>query len=116
MGVFRVRLNDKKDFLPKFIGIYLNSRFGQMQFDRLKTGSLQFNINIPQIKSVLIPKVSETDQKRIIETFEQKHGEIMRLRQETKTRETELSEDLVSKVSGAAGIPSGLKLRGFLGG
>jgi type I restriction enzyme M protein len=113
--IIRLRMKDRKDFLPKFVGIYLNSRFGQMQFDRLKTGSLQFNINTDQIRSVLIPRIGETDQRRIIEAFEQKHSEIMRLRQEAKTTETELSDDLVNKVSSAAGIPLGLKLRDFLG-
>jgi type I restriction enzyme M protein len=113
--IIRLRMKDRKNFLPKFVGIYLNSRFGQMQFDRLKTGSLQFNINTDQIRSVLIPRIGETDQKRIIEAFEQKHNEIMRLRQEAKTTETELSDDLVNKVSGAVGIGLGLKLRDFLG-
>jgi len=113
--IIRLRLKDREDFLPKFIGIYLNSRFGQMQFDRLKTGSLQFNINIDQIKSVVIPKISEPEQRRIIDAFEQKHSEIMRLKQEAETMQSELSEELVGKVSAAAGIRSGLKLRDFLG-
>ena len=113
--IIRLRLKDRKDFLPRFIGIYLNSRFGQMQFDRLKSGSLQFNINTDQIRSVLIPRINEADQRLIIEAFEEKHSEIMRLRQEAKTRDTELSEELVKRVSGAVGIGSSLKLRDFLG-
>jgi type I restriction enzyme M protein len=113
--IIRLRLKDRNDFLPKFLGIYLNSRFGQMQFDRLKTGSLQFNINRNQIKDILVPRLSEPDQRKIIDSFEQKHGEITRLRQEAQSMESELSEELVGKVSGAAGIRVGLKLRDFLG-
>lgn len=113
--IIRLRLKDRKDFLPKFLGIYLNSRFGQMQFDRLKTGSLQFNINRNQIRDILVPRLSEFEQRKIIDSFERKHGEITRLRQEVQSMASELSEELVSQVSGAAGIRSGLKLRDFLG-
>lgn len=59
--MIRLRMSDeyKKVLLPKYLCIYLNSILGAAQFERLKTGSSQYNINNEQIKQikVIIPDV-----------------------------------------------------------
>jgi len=113
--IIRLRLKDRSRFIPKFLGIYLNSRFGQMQFDRLKTGSLQFNINMEQIKDVVVPLIPEPDQERIVKAFEEKHSAIKRTKQSAQMMETELPSELVDEIASSAGIGGKLQLRDFLG-
>lgn len=59
--MIRLRMSDeyKKILLPKYLCIYLNSILGAVQFERLKTGSSQYNINNEQIKQikVIVPDV-----------------------------------------------------------
>ncbi len=52
--IIRLRLEDE-EILPRYLSVYLNSVLGRIQFDRLKTGSLQFNINIntQQIRDII---------------------------------------------------------------
>jgi type I restriction enzyme, S subunit len=51
--IIRLKLEDEA-LLPRYVSAYLNSILGRIQFDRLKTGSLQFNINMQHIRAVEI--------------------------------------------------------------
>lgn len=53
--IIRLRLDDEA-LLPQYISVYLNSVLGRIQYDKLKTGSLQFNINMQQISDIVIIK------------------------------------------------------------
>jgi restriction endonuclease S subunit len=108
--MIRLRLSDMSEFNAKFLAIYLNSRFGQMQFDRLKTGSLQFNINIRQIRDIIIPKIPLPEQERIVKEFEVTHAELKNTRQIVKIKEIELAEGLATNITSAAGIRGKLPL------
>lgn len=52
--LLRIKINEKQ-YDPKFIVYYLNSFIGQKQFLLLRTGSSGENINIEQIKKIVIP-------------------------------------------------------------
>jgi type I restriction enzyme M protein len=113
--IIRLRIENSNVFIPKFIAIYLNSRFGQMQFDRLKTGSLQFNINIQHINDVIIPIISKSEQEKIISDFEKRHTKIKTTKHLVEILENELSEVLVSNITTSSKIKGKLSLRNFTG-
>jgi len=64
--IIRLRLEDQKEIIAQYLTVFLNSELGRAQFDKLKTGALQFNINIQQIKQVLVPKPSLEVQRAIV--------------------------------------------------
>lgn len=70
-GSYMIRLRmpeqAKKILLPKYLYIYLNSILGQLQFEKLKTGSLQYNINAKQIKEIYIIIPDKSTQQTIID-------------------------------------------------
>jgi restriction endonuclease S subunit len=51
--IIRLKLEDEA-LLPQYVSAYLNSILGRIQFDQLKTGALQFNINMQQIRAIEI--------------------------------------------------------------
>ncbi len=113
--MIRLRLKDSSKILPRFLALYLNSRFGQMQFDRSKTGSLQFNINKEQIYDIIVPELSIPEQERIITEFSERLSKIKRTRQDVAAMEAEFAENLGSKVAAASGLKGQLRLRDFTG-
>jgi type I restriction enzyme M protein len=113
--IIRLRLKEGSEFDPFFLAIYLNSRLGQMQFDRLKTGSLQYNINIDQIRSVLVPSLSMAQQRQIVRQFNAKHQEIITARQSVKKLEAAIVESTGESIVRRAGIKGHLALRDFTG-
>jgi restriction endonuclease S subunit len=65
-GSYMIRLRlEEGGILPRYLSVYLNSLLGRMQFDRLKTGSLQFNINLQQIRDVRIIEPDKSTQEDI---------------------------------------------------
>jgi len=67
--IIRLRLDDAR-VLPEYLSVYINSILGRTQFDRLKTGALQFNINIQQIRNLWIIEPDRRIQEEIAsETF-----------------------------------------------
>jgi type I restriction enzyme M protein len=113
--MIRLRLKDHNRVLPRFLALYLNSRFGQMQFDRVKTGSLQFNINQQQIGDIIIPEIPIAEQERIITEFSDRLSRIKRTRQDVAVMEAEFADGLGSKVAAASGLKGQLRLRDFTG-
>ncbi len=113
--MIRLRLKDHKTVLPRFLALYLNSRFGQMQFDRVKTGSLQFNINKQQIGDIIVPELPIPEQQSIIAEFSRRLSAIKRTRQDIVVMESDFADGLSSKVSAASGLKGQLRLRDFTG-
>jgi len=113
--IIRLRLRDDSQIDPRFAAIYLNSRFGQMQFDRLKTGSLQFNINIQHILDIILPNIPKQEQEQIVREYEKTFSEIKTEKQDTLVKEAGLADRLATNITSAAGIRGRLALRDFLG-
>lgn len=113
--IIRLRLRDQSRVLPRFLALYLNSRLGQMQFDRTKTGSLQFNINKEQIQDVIVPELSIAEQERIVTDFSGRLSKIKGIKQDIVAMETEFADDLGAKLTTASSIKGKLKLRDFSG-
>ncbi len=113
--IIRLRLRNYSKVTPKFLALYLNSRFGQMQFDRLKTGSLQFNINKEQIQDIVVPEISLPEQDKIVKDFTQQLSNIKDAKQSVGVMENSFSDSLGSKITASAGIKRQLRLRDFLG-
>jgi len=63
-GSYTIRLRFNK-INPFFAAVFLNTRYGVLQTQRLQTGMAQPNLNIPNIKEIRIPLVSEEKQKEI---------------------------------------------------
>jgi type I restriction enzyme M protein len=113
--IIRLRLKNEDVFTPNFLTIYLNSRFGQMQFDRQKTGSLQFNINQEQIKDIIIPLLDKTEQEIVVRDFDKKHSALRETQRNLIQSKEQLSEELADSIASKSGIKGKLVLRDFTG-
>jgi restriction endonuclease S subunit len=63
-GSYTIRLRFNK-INPFFAAIFLNTKYGLLQTQRLQTGMAQPNLNIPNIKEIKIPLFSEKIQNEI---------------------------------------------------
>ena len=76
-GSYTIRLRFNKSN-PFFAAIFLNTKYGVLQTHCWQTGMAQPNLNIPNIKEIKIPIVSEAEQREIekicwkIEEFREK--------------------------------------------
>jgi type I restriction enzyme M protein len=113
--IIRLRLRENSKVLPRFLALYFNSRFGQMQFDRLKTGSLQFNINKNHIQDIVVPELSIPDQEKMIAEFSGRLSQIKAAKQNVAVLEAQFSDSLGSRITSTSGIKGPLRLRDFLG-
>ena len=62
--IIRLRIADSR-MLPEYLSVYLNSILGRLQFEKQKTGSSQFNINIGQIRDLWIIEPEKNVQEEI---------------------------------------------------
>lgn len=63
-GSYTIRMRfDKVN--PFFASLFLNSKYGIFQTQRLQTGMAQPNLNIPNIEEIKIPIYSENEQKKV---------------------------------------------------
>jgi restriction endonuclease S subunit len=54
-GSYIIRLRLKEEpILPRYLSAYLNSILGRLQFERVKTGSAQYNVSLDQIREITI--------------------------------------------------------------
>lgn len=89
-GSYMIRLRlDDEEILPRYLSVYLNSILGRIQFDRLKTGSLQFNINIQQIRDVVIIEPDIDVQEDVASTVYQLINQVAMLRRQYQEKLTE---------------------------
>ncbi|KKQ20542.1 MAG: Type I restriction modification DNA specificity domain protein [Candidatus Nomurabacteria bacterium GW2011_GWA1_37_20] len=63
-GSYTIRLRFNK-INPFFASIFLNCKYGVLQTQKLQTGMAQPNLNIPNIKEIKIPIISEDRQKEV---------------------------------------------------
>jgi restriction endonuclease S subunit len=54
MALIRVT---SKDLLPEYTFVFLRSKFGRLQVCRLARPTGQFNINLPEVRAILVPKM-----------------------------------------------------------
>ncbi|HEV2357762.1 MAG TPA: N-6 DNA methylase, partial [bacterium] len=113
--IIRLRLRDQMRLRPRFLALYLNSRVGQMQFDRVKTGSLQFNINQQQIQDIIVPDIPVSEQDAIVADFSARLAKIKMARKDISLLEADFADGLGSKITTSAGIKGKLNLRDFSG-
>lgn len=57
--------NINNEFVPGFISTFLNSKYGFFQTQRFSTGNVQPLLNLLQVKSIIVPKLSLFFQKSI---------------------------------------------------
>ncbi len=62
-AIANIELNE--DFSPYFISTYINSRYGQLEIDRLTISSVQPNLLLTQVKKLKIPILSNPFQTAI---------------------------------------------------
>jgi hypothetical protein len=62
--IIRIRFDNLK-IDPYFAALFLTTKFGSLQTKKLKTGSAQLNLNIPNLKEIVIPILSQSFQKQI---------------------------------------------------
>jgi len=63
-GSYTIRLRFNK-INPFFASVFLNSKYGVLQTQKLQTGMAQPNLNIPNIKEIKIPIITENKQKEV---------------------------------------------------
>ena len=54
-----------KIYLPEYIYILLLTKYGKIQFNRLARPTGQFNLNLQEIKQILLPEISPSNQQEI---------------------------------------------------
>ncbi|MGT8784511.1 MULTISPECIES: restriction endonuclease subunit S [Enterobacterales] len=60
----------KKDMVkPEFLCAYLNSKYGQVQINRLQGGLSREALNFSQVRSILIPKLNLVEQEKMSNTL-----------------------------------------------
>jgi len=99
--IIRLRMDDPR-VLPEYLSVYINSILGRTQFDMLKTGALQFNINIQQIRDLWIIEPNKSVQKEIAsETFgliEKASALKLQYKQKLKQAKNTFTDMLESKI------------------
>ncbi len=67
-NIARVRIQNK-NWNPYYVGLFFNSKLGQLQILRLTTGNAQAYLNSEQIKSLIVPILSPKQQEEIKSYF-----------------------------------------------
>jgi restriction endonuclease S subunit len=97
-GSYTIRLRFNK-INPFFAAVFLNTRYGVLQTQRLQTGMAQPNLNIPNIKEIRIPLASEEKQREI----EKLCGKIEEEREKSESFYSQ-AEDLLLEELGLKGF------------
>jgi hypothetical protein len=89
-GSYFIRVEPKKEFiLPEYLALFINSKIGQTQVERLNTGAIQTNLTITAIESIVIPVLPLEMQgvivKKVLDSF-CAEDEAHRLLEEAKRR------------------------------
>ena len=92
-GSYTIRLRFNK-INPFFVAIFLNSKYGFLQTHRWQTGMAQPNLNIPNIKEIKIPIISENKQKE----FEKLCWEIEKFRETSESLYTQAENLLLEEL------------------
>lgn len=71
-----VRLVQKKEVLPRWIGHFLSGHEGQEQFSKKNDGGAKAGLNLPTIKSVVVPIPLPHEQDQIVRILDQLDSDI----------------------------------------
>lgn len=96
--IIRLRINEAQ-ILSRYLSIYLNSILGKIQFDRLKTGSSQFNINTQQIRDIIIIEPDLDIQEDIASTIFQLMNQVSTLKTRYQEKLTEAKTRFIELVN-----------------
>ncbi len=69
--------NISKDISPFYLSVFLNSKYGQFQTERFSTGNVQPLLNLLQVKSIVVPVLSDVCQFEIQSVL--KYSELQRI-------------------------------------
>lgn len=64
-NVVNIRLFDIKNFSPFFVTIFLNTKYGIIQFEKSSTGNVQPWLNLSLLRKVIVPRLTMIFQKKI---------------------------------------------------
>lgn len=65
MALLRLKENSKQIFSPKFLFVYLISKFGHQQIRRIARPTGQFNMNLEEVGSIPVPMLTQGFQQEI---------------------------------------------------
>ena len=71
-----VRLAQKKEVLPRWIGHFLSGHEGQEQFSKKNDGGAKAGLNLPTIRSVLVPIPLPNEQDQIVHILDRLDSDI----------------------------------------
>ncbi len=91
--VFRISADIKK-ILPQFLFIFLRSKFGRNQIERLGRGNNQLNLNIPELSQIRVPLLPPTFQTHIAELVQTAHSKLEESKKLYSQAEQVLLEEL----------------------
>ena len=101
-GSYMIRLRmdeNSKDYIQsEYLYRYLNSALGQLQFNRLKTGALQYNINTQQIKEIKVIVPEKQVQQKIIKDMNTLIASAYKLQNEGKTILNESKDKFIQHI------------------
>ena len=89
-----IRLKNFSEFLPGFVSIFLNSKYGNFQSCRLRAGNAQPVLAIENIKSLFVPKLEIEFQQRINNFYWTAYQKRQQAQEKYKLAEKILSEEL----------------------
>lgn len=79
----RIRIDDVEiELLPEYIALFLSSKYGKAQMEKVSRPGAQANINTKELEAIKIPIPSKSLQKRFIDSFSKKIIEAERLKEQ----------------------------------
>lgn len=68
--VMRISFDEQGQWDPRFVAFFLNSRFGQAQFERVQSGMAQKHVMPNTVRRVLVPDTAVEEQRKIAGRYE----------------------------------------------
>ena len=83
--IILLRLSENSNCSPEYLVAWLNSRIGQMLFDRYKSGAIMGHITQNVVKNFPIPIASTQIQEKIADEIQSRRSKALQLRKEAET-------------------------------
>jgi type I restriction enzyme S subunit len=93
-----VRLN-RENICPRFMGWFLSSRKGQEQFEHLNESGAKAGLNLPTVRSLVLPYPSLDEQQMIaslVDASVKAYNEYLNMQQKLRALKTALMQDLLT--------------------
>ncbi len=79
----RIRVGEKEmELLPEYVTLFLSSKFGKTQMEKVSRPGAQANINTTELEEIKIPLPDTNVQKKLITTFSKELREVEKLREQ----------------------------------